>query len=132
MLEAQSINESDLDWYVQVFCLIDFNSMKGFPKDPKDATIKNLVCGKNVLIDIRIHTTYVKAVRSSQHFIYIENRYFLGSSYNWTQCKYLGANNLIPMEITLKIASKIRANERFSMYVVVPMWPEDVPTGIAT
>ncbi|KAF6134214.1 hypothetical protein GIB67_010013 [Kingdonia uniflora] len=36
------------------------------------------------------------------------------------------------MEITLKIANKIRANERFDVYVVVPMWPEGVPTGIAT
>jgi phospholipase D1/2 len=33
------------------------------------------------------------------------------------------------MEIALKIASKIRANERFSVYVVIPMWPEGVPTS---
>jgi hypothetical protein len=26
---------------------------------------------------------YIKAIRSAQHFIYIENQYFLGSSYNW-------------------------------------------------
>lgn len=43
-----------------------------------------------------------------------------------------GANNLIPMEIALKIAEKIRANERFAVYVVIPMWPEGVPTGAAT
>lgn len=43
-----------------------------------------------------------------------------------------GANNLIPMEIALKIADKIRANERFAAYIVVPMWPEGVPTGAAT
>ncbi|KAF6139881.1 hypothetical protein GIB67_009728 [Kingdonia uniflora] len=126
MLEAQSINESDLDWHVQVFRLIDSNSVKGLPKDLKDATIKN------VLIDMSIHTAYVKAIRSAQHFIYIENQYFLGSSYNWTQCKDLVVNNLIPMEIALKIANKIRANERFAVYVVVPMWLEGVLTGIAT
>lgn len=45
---------------------------------------------------------------------------------------YAGANNLIPMEIALKIASKIRANERFAAYIVIPMWPEGVPTGAAT
>lgn len=44
----------------------------------------------------------------------------------------LGANNLIPMEIALKIADKIRANERFAAYIVIPMWPEGVPTGAAT
>ncbi|KAL6180627.1 hypothetical protein ACLB2K_047288 [Fragaria x ananassa] len=39
-----------------------------------------------------------------------------------------GADNLVPLELALKIASKIRANERFSVYVVIPMWPEGVPT----
>ena len=34
-----------------------------------------------------------------------------------------GANNLIPIEIALKIANKIRANERFAAYIVIPMWP---------
>ena len=45
---------------------------------------------------------------------------------------FAGANNLIPMEIALKIAAKIRANERFAVYIVIPMWPEGVPTGAAT
>jgi hypothetical protein len=36
------------------------------------------------------------------------------------------------MEIALKIANKIRANERFAAYIIVPMWPEGVPTGAAT
>ena len=31
------------------------------------------------------------------------------------------------MELALKIASKIRANERFAVYVVIPMWPEGDP-----
>ncbi|THG07481.1 hypothetical protein TEA_010388 [Camellia sinensis var. sinensis] len=39
----------------------------------------------------------------------------------------LYANNLIPMEITLKIAEKIRARERFAAYIVIPMWPEGNP-----
>ncbi|KAL3498754.1 hypothetical protein ACH5RR_041486 [Cinchona calisaya] len=119
-------------WHVQVFRSIDSSSVKGFPKDPKDATNKNLLCGKNVLIDMSIHTAYVKAIRAAQHFIYIENQYFLGSSYNWANYKDLGANNLIPMEIALKIANKIRAHERFSAYIVLPMWPEGVPTSTAT
>lgn len=36
------------------------------------------------------------------------------------------------MEIALKIANKIKANERFSAYIVIPMWPEGVPTANAT
>ncbi|KAL2516978.1 Phospholipase D beta 1 [Abeliophyllum distichum] len=131
--EAANQRQGDPEtWHVQVFRSIDSNSVKGFPKDPKEAPNKNLVCGKNVLIDMSIHTAYVKAIRSAQHFIYIENQYFLGSSYNWSNYKDLGANNLIPMEIALKIANKIRAKERFSVYIVVPMWPEGVPTSTPT
>ncbi|XP_071716145.1 phospholipase D gamma 1-like [Rutidosis leptorrhynchoides] len=131
--ELPYVNDHDPEgWHVQIFRSIDSNSVKGFPKDPIEATTKNLVCGKNVMIDMSIHSAYVKAIRSAQHFIYIENQYFIGSSYNWSSYKDVGANNLIPMEIALKIASKIRAHERFAVYVVIPMWPEGVPTGSAT
>lgn len=131
--EATCTSENDPEnWHVQIFRSIDSNSVKQFPKDPKEARSKNLMCGKNVLIDMSIHTAYVKAIRAAQHFIYIENQYFIGSSYNWSSHKDLGANNLIPMEIALKIADKIRANERFAAYIVIPMWPEGVPTGAAT
>ncbi|XP_052133810.1 phospholipase D gamma 1-like [Oryza glaberrima] len=119
-------------WHVQVFRSIDSNSAKGFPKDPREATCKNLVCGKNVLIDMSIHTAYVNAIRGAQHFIYIENQYFIGSSFNWDSNKDIGANNLIPIEIALKIANKIKAKERFSAYIVIPMWPEGNPTGAPT
>ncbi|XVE57804.1 hypothetical protein DITRI_Ditri04bG0119300 [Diplodiscus trichospermus] len=118
-------------WHVQVFRSIDSNSVQGFPDDPKDAIRKNLVCGKNVLIDMSIHTAYVNAIRAAQRFIYVENQYFLGSSYNWDSYKDLGANNLIPIEIALKIANKIRSNERFSAYILIPMWPEGVTTSTA-
>ncbi|KAF5935492.1 hypothetical protein HYC85_026621 [Camellia sinensis] len=80
----------DIIGITDVFRSIDSNSVKGFPKDPKDATSRNLVCGKNVLIDMSIHTAYVKAIRAAQHFIYIENQYFLGSSHNWTNHRDLG------------------------------------------
>nr|XP_043630474.1 phospholipase D beta 1-like [Erigeron canadensis] len=131
--DARYTSEKDPEgWHIQVFRSIDSNSVKGFPKDLKDASSKNLVCGKNVLIDMSIHSAYVKAIRSAQHFIYIENEYFLGSSYNWTDHRGLGANNLIPMELALKIANKIRNNERFAVYIVIPMWPEGCPTNSAT
>lgn len=35
------------------------------------------------------------------------------------------------MELALKIAGKIGANERFCVYIVIPMWPEGVPTSAA-
>ncbi|WOL18179.1 phospholipase D delta-like isoform X1 [Canna indica] len=117
-------------WHVQVFRSIDSGSLKGFPDNVQEALEKNLVPQKNLFIDKSIHTAYVKAIRSAQHFIYIENQYFLGSSYAWPS-KHSGADNLVPMELALKVASKIRANERFAVYVVIPMWPEGDPNSNA-
>ncbi|KAL3630134.1 hypothetical protein CASFOL_023118 [Castilleja foliolosa] len=115
------------NWHVQIFRSIDSGSVRGFPKFYDEAQAQNLVCSKNLVIDGSIQTAYIQAIRSAQHFIYIENQYFLGSSYAWPSYKDAGADHLIPMELAMKIASKIRANERFAVYVVVPMWPEGNP-----
>ncbi|KAK4351789.1 hypothetical protein RND71_027307 [Anisodus tanguticus] len=117
------------NWHVQVFRSIDSGSLKGFPKDVFLAESQNLVCAKNLVIDKSIQMAYIQAIRQAQHFIYIENQYFLGSSYAWPSYKEAGADNLIPMELALKIASKIQEKERFAVYVVIPMWPEGVPTS---
>ncbi|KAI9201248.1 hypothetical protein LWI28_020671 [Acer negundo] len=124
-----SKEEDPVNWHVQVFRSIDSGSLKGFPKDTYKAEEQNLDCAKNLVIDKSIQTAYIQAIRSAQHFIYIENQYFLGSSYAWPAYKESGADNLIPMELALKIVSKIRANERFAVYVVMPMWPEGVPSS---
>ncbi|KAM6553827.1 hypothetical protein CsatB_014589 [Cannabis sativa] len=125
-------NEDDPEsWHVQVFRSIDSGSVKGFPKGMVEADAQNLMGGKNLKVDKSIHTAYVKAIRSAQHFIYIENQYFLGSSYFWPSYRKAGADNLVPMELALKIANKIKANERFSVYIVIPMWPEGSPTSAA-
>ncbi|XP_073003517.1 phospholipase D delta-like [Typha latifolia] len=125
-------DEQDPDnWHVQIFRSIDSGSVKGFPKLVQEAESKNLCCAKNLKIDKSIHSAYVKAIRSAQHFIYIENQYFIGSSYSWPSYNNAGADNLIPMELALKIASKIKAREHFSVYIVIPMWPEGNPTTAA-
>ncbi|KAG2698251.1 hypothetical protein I3760_07G142200 [Carya illinoinensis] len=124
-----SSEDSPENWHVQVFRSIDSGSLKGFPKNVYEAEAQNLVCAKNLVIDKSIQTAYIQAIRSAQHFIYIENQYFLGSSYAWPSYKDAGADNLIPMELALKIASKIRAREGFAVYVVMPMWPEGLPSS---
>ncbi|KAK6125915.1 hypothetical protein DH2020_040344 [Rehmannia glutinosa] len=120
------------NWHEQIFRSIDSGSVRGFPKFYDEAQTQNLVCSKNLVIDGSIQTAYIQAIRSAQHFIYIENQYFLGSSYAWPSYKDAGADHLIPMELAMKIASKIRANERFAVYVVVPMWPEGNPKDNVT
>nr|GMD67058.1 phospholipase D delta-like [Ipomoea batatas] len=98
------VNENDQSkhWHVQIFCSIDSGSVKGFPKRIDIAEKQNLICGK----------AYIQEIRSAQNFIYIENQYFLGSSYAWPSYEDAGADHLIPMELAMKVVSKIRASQR--------------------
>ncbi|GFY80395.1 phospholipase D delta [Actinidia rufa] len=123
-------NEGDPEnWHVQIFRSIDSGSVKGFPRTIDGVQKQNLVCSKDLVIDKSIQTAYIQAIRSAKHFIYIENQYFIGSSYAWPSYKDAGADNLVPMELALKITSKIKAKERFAVYVVIPMWPEGDPNS---
>ncbi|XP_021747945.1 phospholipase D delta-like [Chenopodium quinoa] len=119
------------NWHVQIFRSIDSGSLRGFPKTVSQAKSQNLECAKNLVIDKSIQTAYIQAIRSAQRFIYIENQYFIGSSYGWPSYKNAGADNMIPMELALKIVSKIRAKERFAVYIIIPMWPEGDPKSAA-
>ncbi|RRT80798.1 hypothetical protein BHM03_00004663 [Ensete ventricosum] len=88
----------------QIFRSIDSGSVKGFPKHVHEAEgkyflLQNLVCAKNLKIDKSIHSAYVKAIRSAQHFIYIENQYFVGSSYHWPTYKNAGMYHLCLCDI---------------------------------
>eukprot|EP00475_Leptophrys_vorax_P010817 TRINITY_DN1738_c0_g2_i1.p1 TRINITY_DN1738_c0_g2~~TRINITY_DN1738_c0_g2_i1.p1 ORF type:complete len:822 (-),score=225.05 TRINITY_DN1738_c0_g2_i1:60-2525(-) len=76
-----------------------------------------------------IHRGYVHMIRRAERFLYIENQYFLGSCYGWSNNNDAGATNIIPMEIALKIVQKIKQGERFAAYVLVPMYPEGEPSS---
>ncbi|KAK8962401.1 Phospholipase D alpha 1 [Platanthera guangdongensis] len=124
--------EDDETWNVQLFRSIDGGAAFGFPETPEDAARAGLVSGKDNVIDRSIQDAYINAIRRAKSFIYIENQYFLGSSFGWKEgddvrTEEIGALHLIPKELSLKIASKIESGERFAVYVVVPMWPEGVP-----
>ena len=70
---------------------------------------------------------YVHHIRRAQHFVYIENQYFLGSCFEWADSKDVGCSHTVCAELTQKICAKIRARERFTAYVVQPMFPEGDP-----
>ncbi|XP_058074447.1 phospholipase D alpha 1-like isoform X4 [Magnolia sinica] len=118
-------------WNVQLFRSIDGGAAFGFPETPEDAARAGLVSGKDNIIDRSIQDAYIHAIRRAKDFIYIENQYFLGSSFGWKadgiEVEDIGALHLIPKELSLKIVSKIEAGERFTVYVVIPMWPEGKP-----
>ncbi|CAH9075714.1 unnamed protein product [Cuscuta epithymum] len=118
-------------WNVQLFRSIDGGAAFGFPETPEEAAKAGLVSGKDNIIDRSIQDAYINAIRRAQNFIYIENQYFLGSCFGWDaddiKVEDIGATHLVCKELSLKIASKIEAGERFTVYVVVPMWPEGIP-----
>ncbi|GMP34760.1 hypothetical protein CsSME_00007499 [Camellia sinensis var. sinensis] len=118
-------------WNVQLFRSIDGGAAFGFPDTPEEAAKAGLVSGKDNIIDRSIQDAYIHAIRRAKNFIYIENQYFLGSSFGWRsddiKVEDVGCLHLIPKELSLKIVSKIEAGERFTVYVVVPMWPEGIP-----
>ncbi|KAH6824319.1 phospholipase D alpha 1 [Perilla frutescens var. hirtella] len=118
-------------WNVQLFRSIDGGAAFGFPESPEEAANAGLVSGKENIVDRSIQDAYIHAIRRAKSFIYIENQYFLGSSFEWgnedIKVEEIGALHLIPKELSLKVVSKIEAGEKFKIYVVVPMWPEGIP-----
>ncbi|XP_021738648.1 phospholipase D alpha 1-like [Chenopodium quinoa] len=132
--EVMTAAEEQESWNVQIFRSIDGGSVVldgepgvGFPSDPNKAFQVGLYCDRGSIIDRSIQDGYINAIRRAKNFIYIENQYFLGSSYAWKPEEDIDALHIIPKELSLKIISKIEAGERFSVYVVIPMWPEGEP-----
>ena len=57
--------------------------------------------------------------------IYIESQYFIGSGKNWGRGS---VSNRVPETIVNRTIEKIKANEPFHTYVVLPMFPEGDPS----
>ncbi|XP_027356583.1 phospholipase D alpha 1-like isoform X2 [Abrus precatorius] len=133
LVHPSEATKSEETWTVQLFRSIDGGAVTGFPQAPDDVVELGLVSGKDNIVDRSIQDAYINAIRRARNFIYIENQYFIGSSYGWKATdndiivEDIGALNLIPKELSLKIISKIEAGERFAVYVVIPMWPEGEP-----
>ncbi|XP_057776454.1 phospholipase D alpha 1-like [Salvia miltiorrhiza] len=123
-------------WNVQLFRSIDGGAAAGFPELPEQRAEVGLLNGKDNVIEKSIQDAYILAIRRARRFIYIENQYFLGSSFDWKKSRGItvediNALHLIPKELSLKIVSKIQAGERFTVYIVIPMWPEGIPESVS-
>merc|ERR1719187_1014863 len=53
----------------------------------------------------------------------------MGSAFQWLDDSGTLCNHTIPAEIVTKITNKMYAGERFTAYIVIPMWPEGDPTS---
>ncbi|XP_010542434.1 PREDICTED: phospholipase D alpha 4 isoform X2 [Tarenaya hassleriana] len=117
---SRTRGKQDGTWNIQVFRSIDHVSATEMPR--------------GLSVEKSIHDAYIEAIRRAERFIYIENQYFMGSCDQWENKNDRvgsGCTNLIPVEIALKIAAKIRDRERFAVYIVMPMWPEGPPDSEA-
>ncbi|KAJ0989577.1 hypothetical protein J5N97_007933 [Dioscorea zingiberensis] len=112
-LQCFSHPNTSSNWNVQVFRSIDKSSVK--------------MQNHQSLVEHSIHDAYVQAIRGAKRFIYIENQYFIGGCHLWSKDQHSGCKNLIPLEVALKVANKIKAGDQFAVYIVIPMWPEGVP-----
>ncbi|KAF5751275.1 Phospholipase D epsilon family protein [Tripterygium wilfordii] len=111
--QPSSNASSERNWKIQVFRSIDH--------------VSTTQLARNLRGEQSIHEAYTEAIRRAERFIYIENQYFIGGCHLWEKDRNCGCRNLIPVEIALKVVNKIKAKERFAVYIVIPMWPEGVP-----
>lgn len=53
----------------------------------------------------------------------------MGSAYTWTTDSDANCHHTIPVEIAQKIINKIACGQRFTAYIVIPMFPEGDPAS---
>jgi len=120
------LQDPSQEWNVQTFRSITSDSAIF---DQNRLRENHLVLGtkKGKKVESSIAQAYIQSIRNAQNFIYIENQYFMGSAYEWCDDQSVLCNHTIPAEIAAKIRNKMLAGERFTAYIVIPMWPEGDP-----
>ena len=118
--------DRDREWSVQVFRSITSDAAV-FDHEKKQSD-KFLLSGKKgKYFENSIAKAYIQSIRGAQKFIYIENQYFMGSAFEWSEENTILCNHTIPAEIVAKIRDKMFERHRFVAYIVIPMWPEGDP-----
>jgi len=126
--DLENVGENATEyWDVQVLRSITSDSCL-FDRDRMDT----LTGKRGHMIDDSILRAYIQQIRKADHFIYIENQYFMGSAYAWKREREALTKHTVPREIVSKIIEKIEAGERFTCYVTIPMFPEGDPTSMAS
>lgn len=73
-------------------------------------------------VQANIQDAYINAIQGAQDFIYIENQYFQSRSLS-PGCP---TQNLVANALYERIAHAINRDEKFRVYVVVPVFPEGI------
>ena len=98
------------EWNVQTFRSITSDSAVFDERKKNNHMMLSGKKGKKV--ESSIAQAYIQHIRNAQNFIYIENQYFMGSAYEWSDDCNVLCNHTIPAEIAAKIRNKIYARER--------------------
>lgn len=120
------LDDPSKEWSVQLFRSITSDSAV-LNTEGRERLV--LTSKKGRLVEQSITQAYVQTIRHAKNFIYIENQYFMGSAFQWHEDFNVLCNHTIPVEITAKITNKMHSGERFTAYIVIPMWPEGDPTS---
>lgn len=124
MMRESEAEIADGPWNVQILRSINESSAEFMLDRP------GLYKRCRALVDASIHDAYIHAIRRAKSFIFLENQYFLGSSHVWSRASNQRGGfspHLIAIELAEKIVAKIRAGQRFTVYLIVPMHPEGPP-----
>jgi len=111
-------------WDVQIFRSIDseaalFQNRKWLAKFGNDS----------LFVERSIQQAYCYLIDQAKRFIYIENQYFLGSSQYWLEDADAPCTHLIPYALTKRICTAIEMGEKFTVYVLIPLFPEGPPAS---
>jgi len=113
-------------WNVQFFRSITSDSAK-FDEERVE---QHMNSKKGRQVDSSIAQAYIQIIRNAENFIFVENQYFLGSAYSWLQNDDTNCHHTIPVEIAQKVVDKILAGQRFTAYIMIPMFPEGDPASM--
>eukprot|EP01056_Protomagalhaensia_sp_Gyna25_P001556 Protomagalhaensia_sp_Gyna_25__1555@NODE_17_length_8134_cov_42_750093_g11_i0_p1_GENE_NODE_17_length_8134_cov_42_750093_g11_i0NODE_17_length_8134_cov_42_750093_g11_i0_p1_ORF_typecomplete_len841_score109_62PLDc_2/PF13091_6/0_73PLDc_2/PF13091_6/2_7e19PLDc/PF00614_22/3_2e03PLDc/PF00614_22/3_8e03PLDc/PF00614_22/1_3e07PLDc/PF00614_22/8_3e07PLD_C/PF12357_8/1_1e14_NODE_17_length_8134_cov_42_750093_g11_i010003522 len=112
-------------WDMQVFRSLDTESAVF-----SNAKWTKRFSSHKVMVDRSIAGAYLYLIDRAQRFIYIENQYFLGSAQFWEDKSETPAWHLIPYELVRRICRAIHERKRFCIYVLIPLYPEGVPSSV--
>lgn len=121
--ESGTVSHFSERFDIQLFRSIDERSVT-YDQPPPGCNPTSLNMKKGRLLEAHIVRAYIHHIRTADRFIYIENQYFTGGSTLWGSSLLTVSDNLIPIEIALKIEEKIRLREDFAVYIVIPLFPE--------
>ncbi|EZG45312.1 phospholipase D [Gregarina niphandrodes] len=113
-------------WDVQVFRSLDSEAAL-FENSMWTAKFGN----NTHFVDRGIQQAYSYLIKKAQHYIYIENQYFLGSCQYWRQHDDVPCRNLVPWMLADRICESIACDREFCVYVLIPLFPEGAPSSVS-